>query len=305
MKTKLTAIFLVLVGLILWNCTDEPSSSETGRMRIQLTDAPFAYDLIAEVNVTIYKIEARYTGDEEEDDDMNDGMDSRPSGDDEDDEKSYITLFDEEMDINLLELTNGVTETLVDMEVPAGEYDLLRVYVKGVNVVMKDSAVFDLKVPSGAQTGIKVFIDPPIIVAGGLSADLMLDFDVSRSFVARGNIRRPGFNGFIFKPVIKVSNLTTAGTLAGNVFTTVTDSTGTTTTPALEGAQVDLIVADTVNTSTFSDPDGNYMIMGVDPGSYNVEVQLEGYETQTAEGVTIVVGNKTVQDFELVPVEEP
>ncbi len=47
------------------------------------------------------------------------------------------------------------------------------------------------------------------------------------------------------------------------------------------------------------------MVMGVEPGAYNVEVQLEGYETQTAEGVTIVVGNKTVQDFELVPVEEP
>ncbi|MCX2719622.1 DUF4382 domain-containing protein [Lentiprolixibacter aurantiacus] len=299
MKTKLTAIFLVLMGIILWNCTDEPGTSENGRMRLQLTDAPFAYDLISEANVTIYKIEARYAG--EDDDNMDDGMDSRPSGDDDDDGKSFVTLFEEELDVNLLDLTNGVTETLVDTEVPAGEYDLIRVYVKGVNVVMKDSTVFDLKVPSGEQTGIKVFIDPPLVVAGGLSADLLLDFDVSRSFVARGNIRKPGFNGFIFKPVIKVSNLTTAGTLAGNVFTTVTDSTGTTTTPGLEGAQVALIVADTVNTSTLTDADGNYMVMGLEPGAYNVEVQLEGYETQTAEGVTIVVGNKTIQDFELVP----
>lgn len=295
MKTKLTAILLVFMGVLLWNCTDEPSTSENGRMRIQLTDAPFAYDLIAEANVTIYKIEARYV--ENDDDDMDEGMDG------EDDEgKPFVTLSEEEMDINLLDLTNGVTETLVDMEVPAGEYDLIRVYVKGVNVVMKDSAIYDLKVPSGSQTGIKVFIDPPLVVAGGLSADLLLDFDVSRSFVARGNIRKPGFNGFNFKPVIKVSNLTTAGTLAGNVFTTVTDSTGTTTTPGLEGAQVALIVADTVNTTTFTDVDGNYMMMGVEPGDYNVEVQLEGYETQTAEGVTIVVGNRTIQNFELVPV---
>jgi hypothetical protein len=44
------------------------------------------------------------------------------------------------------------------------------------------------------------------------------------------------------------------------------------------------------------------MVKGLEPGDYNVEVQLEGYETQTAEGVTIVVGNRTIQNFELVPV---
>ena len=301
MKTKLTVLFLVLAGLFLWNCTDEPgsSSSETGRMRLQLTDAPFAYDLIAEANVTIFKVEARYL--EMDDDEMEEGM-GMDDGDEDGSGRPYITLFDEELEVNLLELTNGATETLADMEVPAGEYDLIRVYVRGVNVVLKDSTVYDLKVPSGPQSGIKVYIDPPLVVAGGLSADLLLDFDVSRSFVARGNIRKPGFNGFIFKPVIKVSNLTTAGTLAGNVFTTVTDSTGTTTTPVLEGAQVALFAADTLNTTTFTDVDGNYMVMGLEPGDYDVEVQLEGYETQMAEGVTIVVGNRTVQDFELVPV---
>ncbi|MCE2612178.1 DUF4382 domain-containing protein [Flavobacteriaceae bacterium D16] len=302
MKTKLTAIFLMFMGLVFWNCTDEASSSssDTARLRIQLTDAPFPYDMISEANVTIFKIEARYSDDGDGDMDESMGMD-----DGEGEGRPFITLFDEELDVNLLELTNGVTETLVDTEVPAGEYDLIRVYVRGVNVVTKDSTVYNLKVPSGPQTGIKVFIDPPLVVAGGLSADLLLDFDVSRSFVARGNIKKESFNGFIFKPVIKVSNLTTAGTLAGNVFTTVQDSIGTITTPGLEGAQIALFAADTLNTTTFTDVDGNYMVMGLDPGAYNVEVQLEGYESQTAEGITVVAGNKTVQDFELVPVPEP
>lgn len=295
MKTKLTAFLLVLMGLFFWNCSNEGSTSDTGRLRVQLTDAPFAYDLISEANVTIYKIEARYTGDD--DSEMDNDMDSDMDYDDEDG-KSYITLYEGEEEINLLELTNGVTETLVDAEVPVGEYDLIRVYVKGVNVVMKDGEVFNLKVPSGPQSGIKVFIDPPLVVAGGLSADLLLDFDVSKSFVARGNIRKPGFNGFIFKPVIKVSNLTTAGTLTGNVFTTLEDET----TMGLEGAEVSVFAADTLNTTTFADVDGNYMVMGLEAGTYDVEVQLEGYEPQAAEDITIIAGNKTIQDFELVPV---
>lgn len=298
MKTRISFFLLVLFGLFLWNCTEETSSSDTGRLRVQLTDAPFPFDLIDEANVTLYKIEARYTSEEEA---MDENMDSEM--DEGDDEYSFITLFDGEKEINLLELTNGVTENLVDMEVPAGEYDLIRVYVKGVNVVLNDSTrtTFDLKVPSGSQSGIKVFVDPPLVVAGGLTADLLLDFDVSRSFVARGNPRKEGFNGFNFKPVIKASNLTTSGTLAGTVFTTMEDETQM----FLPDAQVAIFAADTLNTTTSTDAEGKYMVRGLDAGTYSVEVQLDTYETQTIEGVTIIAGNKTIQDFELVPVPEP
>ncbi|MBT8323050.1 MAG: DUF4382 domain-containing protein, partial [Eudoraea sp.] len=279
MKTKISLIVLVLFGLVLCNCSEDTGGSDTGRLRVQLTDAPFPYDLIAEANVTIFKIEARYKKD---DDGMDDEMDTENDSS-EDGGRPFITLMEIDKDINLLELTNGVTENLVDMEVPAGEYDLIRIYVRGVNVLLKDGRMFDLKVPSGPQTGIKVFIDPPLVVAGGLTADLLLDFDVSRSFVARGNPNKEEFNGFNFKPVIKASNLTTSGSLAGNVFTTLEDETQ----EALEGAQVALYIADTLNTTTFSNEDGSYMVMGLEAGSYTVEVQLDTYETQTVEGVSI------------------
>jgi hypothetical protein len=45
------------------------------------------------------------------------------------------------------------------------------------------------------------------------------------------------------------------------------------------------------------------MLMGLEAGSYQVEVEKEGYIMQTAEEVQINTANKTVQDFELV-VEE-
>ncbi len=292
---------LLSLGLLISLGCSEGDSAESGvgKLTIQLTDAPFPLDLIAEANVTIFKIEARHKGDSA-------GEDTNAMSDDETmeeemgemDGSSYIVLMEEEINVNLLDLTNGVTETLVDMEVPVGTYDQLRIYAKGINVVMNDeeNTTYDLKLPSAEQSGIKVFIKPAIEIAGGLSTDLLLDFDVSRSFVPRGNIRKSEeFNGFNFKPVIKVSNLTTAGTLKGAVTTIEEEST-----IGLEGVQITIYQEGEVITSTFTDETGAYMVLGLDAGLYNIMAELEGYDSQTAEAIQIVSGNNTSLDFELV-----
>ncbi|WP_282132455.1 DUF4382 domain-containing protein [Cellulophaga baltica] len=281
MKLKLVFTSILSMVFLLFGCSDnnDTANGSTGTLSIQLTDAPFLYDMVAEANVTIFKIDARYKGAVETDSVSADG-------------NSFITLSEEEVPINLLELTNGITENLVNLEVPAGTYDLVRVYVKGVNVILNDGTVYDLNVPSGEQTGIKVFIQPGLVVQGGLSSDLLLDFDVSKSFVAKGG--RNNLSGFNFKPVIKASNLATAGTLKGLVTTTEDNiSVG------LEGAQVSVIVADTINTTTFSDIDGSFVIMGLQEGSYDLLVALEGYTSERKEGIAIVASNNTTQDVVL------
>ncbi|KGK31610.1 DUF4382 domain-containing protein [Cellulophaga sp. E6(2014)] len=281
MKLKLVFTSILSMVFLLFGCSDnnDTANGSTGTLSIQLTDAPFLYDMVAEANVTIFKIDARYKGAVETDSVSADG-------------NSFITLSEEEVPINLLELTNGITENLVNLEVPAGTYDLVRVYVKGVNVILNDGTVYDLNVPSGEQTGIKVFIQPGLVVQGGLSSDLLLDFDVSKSFVAKGG--RNNLSGFNFKPVIKASNLATAGTLKGLVTTTEDNiSVG------LEGAQVSVIVADTINTTTFSDIDGSFVIMGLQEGSYDLLVALEGYTSERKEGIAIVASNNTTHDVVL------
>ncbi|NNE03723.1 MAG: DUF4382 domain-containing protein, partial [Eudoraea sp.] len=262
-----------------------------GKLTIELTDAPFPHELIAEANVTIYKVEARKKSEEDED------TDSEASEEDTDD-SSFVVLMEDELEVNLLTLTNGVTETMVDVEIPAGSYDLFRVYLKGVNVVLNDEAstTFDLKVPSGEQSGLKIFVEPALVVTSGLSSDLLFDFDVCRSFVPRGNINNPSsFNGFNFKPVIKVSNLTSAGTLFGEITAMDMD------TPVpLEGVQVSILQGDEIITTTLTDVSGGYMVMGLDAGVYDVVAEITNYDTQTIEAITITAGNKTQQDIELV-----
>lgn len=290
MKIKLLSTFIILASLFFSSCSEDLSTeADMGRLTVHLTDAPFPYDLISEANVTIFKVEARYKGVSMEGDENT-----------EDDGNSFIVLMEEERDFNLLNLTNGTTEKLADIDVPAGSYDLIRIYVKGVNVVLIDGSKFDLKVPSGEQTGIKVFIKPSIVVSGELSSDLLLDFDVGRSFIPKGNSKNiSGINGFNFKPVIKASNMTIAGTLSGLVSTMMDGEI-----IGLENATVSVFETGTSEPiiTAPTDENGNYTVMGLNAGSYDVMVELEEYESQTVEEVTIVAGNKIIQDFDLVPV---
>ena len=289
MKFKVFPIVLFALSSLFFSCTDNNVTSDTGRLTVQLTDAPFPHELVAEANVTIFKVDARYKGSMDLD---TQSTDSDNIAIETDIAKPFVVLMENEVQVNLLELTNGVTKTLVDTDVPVGSYDLIRVYVKGINVILTDGTTFNLDVPSGSQSGIKVFIKPELSISGGLSSDLLLDFDVSKSFVQKSN-------GFNFKPVIKASNLSTAGTLLGTI-TAIEEGTIV----AVEGAQVAVFIADTLNTTTFSDVDGGYMVMGLEAGSYTVEVEKDGYIMQTAEEVQLNAANKTVQDFELVLEEQ-
>src|SRR5690606_5268214 len=117
-------------------------------------------------------------------------------------------------------------------------------------------------------------IDPAITVATGLSTDLLLDFDVSRSFVAKGNLEHAqGITGFNFKPVIKASNLSTAGTLSGTVTTMEGES-------PLPLEDVQITVMDSQGepvTSGATNAQGQYTILGLEEGPYRVSASLNGY----------------------------
>lgn len=289
MKIFKFALCTAIIGIFSFTSCSEYDSRRlqyvetAGYISLIVTDAPFPHDMVSEANITITKVDARLKT-----------QDSSNLSDS--DVSPFQVLYEGEMAMNLLELTNGITKSLGEVEVPVGGYDLVRVYVKDANVVLTDSRLFDLKAPSGEQSGIKVFIRPELIVNGGLTSELLLDFDVSQSFVATGSLNHVSeITGFTFKPVIKAANLSVSGTLSGAVSTTMEDIS-----TDLEGAQITVMAADTVNTTTFSDASGKYMVQGLMAGSYSIMAELDGYQSITIDDVEIVAGNKTIQDFELI-----
>lgn len=247
---------------------------DSGRLVIKVTDDPFDISNIESATVTINKVEIKKVGDG-----VSDGS-------------PWVIISEDAVTLDLIDLRNGVTETLADIEVPAGEYDMIRLYVDEAGLTVKEiESPFSVKVPSGSQTGIKIHIDPSIEVSGALTEELLLDIDLSRSFVLRGNMENN--NGFIFKPVIRAANLSTAGRVEGMV----TDDSEA----AIEGAEVSLMQEETVVATAVTDTEGFYAIIGVPADTYSVSAAKEGYETVIVDDVIIKAGNKTVRDFTLSP----
>lgn len=266
-------IILAAVSILLMPGCNKSSYDGPGRLIIKVTDAPFPFSSIESATVTINKVEIRKAGD---------GI---PDG------NPFIVISTEPKTFDLLDLRNGLVEELVNLEIPQGSYDLIRLYVDEAGLKVKDGGEYSVKVPSGQQTGIKLFIEPALNVAGGLTSEVLLDFDLSNSFVMRGNPDSPhGINGFIFKPVVRVVNTSTAGTLEG----LVTDSLKVKVDSAAVWVKMDTIIA-----STMADSLGKYKIIGLPAGTYSVFAAKESYDTVRIDGVNIVEGNKTILDIML------
>jgi hypothetical protein len=266
-------LFTILAAVIIFsgcNKTETTTGGGPGRLSVKITDDPFNINFVESATVTITKVEIRKAG--------------------ENDENPFIVLSENPVTIDLFQLRNGITEELVNLELPQGSYDLIRLYVEEASLRIKDQPnAYNLKVPGGKQTGIKVFITPVLIVEGGLTTELLLDFDLSRSFVMRGNMQHAaGVNGFIFKPCIRATNNSTAGRIEGFVKDTSLVK--------IINAKV-WVQKDTVITSAFTDTSGHYVFIGVPAGTYSMFATQENYDTVGFTGIKVYQANKTIQDF--------
>lgn len=176
------ALSAFVLGALLVSACDSAATGpdgDTGTLTVLLTDAPFPFDLVESANVTISQVDVVTES----------GIET--------------AMGVEEQSFNLLELQDGVTALLSSAEVEAGTIQQVRLVVSDAWVVMNDGREFDLNVPSGAQTGIKI-LTPGLEVEGDLEAVLTLDFDVEDSFVTLGNPdTAAGIHGFLFQPVIR------------------------------------------------------------------------------------------------------
>lgn len=268
--------FLIIISIVLITsgCTKLPGG-DTGRIIVKVTDDPFNINLVESATVTVDKIELRRAA-------------ADTTGKD-----PFITLSVEPVTFDLLKLRNGITARLLDLEIPSGKYDLVRLYVTQAGMKITDQAKdFSLKIPGGAQTGIKIFLKPALEVGGGLTSELLLDFDLSRSFVMQGNLNHgSGVKGFIFKPVIRAVNNSVAGRIEGSV----SDESET----FLENAKVWIIKDTTTFAASFSDASGKYAMIGIPEGSYDLFAWKQDFDTLKIEAIRVTGGNKTLQDITL------
>jgi len=139
--------------------------------------------------------------------------------------------------INLLDLQGLEYRTLFAEDMPAGEYQWVRLLVKAEQNVLDSYIVFSgetiesppmecsLWIPSGSETGLKI-VSGMTVTANGQS-NYMLDFDVRKSVTAPPGIADPDdplemcVQNYLLKPAIRMVDETESGSIAGTVDATI------------------------------------------------------------------------------------
>lgn len=275
MKRLFTA---VLTAAALAACSE---SDGTGKLTVQMTDAPFPYSEVSAVNVFVTRVDAR-TSDATTAEAENS---ANASG--------WTTVATPNRVINLMSLQGGVTTNLGTTTLSSGTYNAFRLVIDPAQsgVTLKSGAAVNTTFPSAAQSGIKVNLSQPIEVTADSSV-MILDFDIGKSFVMKGNSISQ--NGLAFKPVIRA----VASELTGGVSGTVRGDTPTGSTMA--DVTVELLKAGTVLASTDTsavvrttktDASGNFAFRFVLPGTYVVRATPA---TATAYLPALLTGGVTI-----------
>lgn len=256
-------------GLVSCSSDDDSSGSrETAHIAVRLTDAPGDYKHVL-VEVEDVRIKTTAEGGEEE------GWESLPG---------VNTGV-----IDLLSLTGGVTELLVDTEIEAGYVHQIRLILGDNNSIVTHaapSATYDLKTPSAQQSGLKIMVNEEL--EAGKTYTFILDFDVDKSVVTTGA------GDFLLKPVIRMAVEEDTGAIVGNVHPTED--------PVLVTAQSGSMYA-----SAYTDANGDFMIHGLPAGTYKVTatpVAGNGFQPFVKNNVTVGPGETvTLEDIFLVELE--
>jgi hypothetical protein len=253
----------VAVAAVIAGC----GGAGSGTVGVWLTDSPACgFDA---VNVTVSKVRIHASGSASEDDGGWRDMTLSPA-----------------RKINLLDLGNGVLESLGVTSLPEGHYTQLRLVLRANSgssptansVVLSGTPGVELplETPSGVQSGIKLINE--FDVAEEQRVDLVLDFDACKSVVTRGS------GVYALKPVIKVVPTVLNG-INGFVDVSLSGSN------VMVSAQIDgaVLGATVPITST-----GEFLVARLAPGSYDVVVTADGRATAVIGAVPVASSSSIV-----------
>jgi hypothetical protein len=289
----MTHLILLVSVLMVFGCSGGDSGSGqndingqgTGTLALSLTDAPA--DGLQAVYITISSVKVCVATSEV---DNGDNLDAA------DDECRWEVIDERNGTYNLLELVNGVTETLGVAELPAGAYHQMRLMigteldddaesVKELNIlgeehpyanylIDRDGNAHSMKVPSGVQSGVKLVCE--FEIDENMDTDLILDFDAHRSIVKAGKKDK-----YILKPAIKVINTKDMAKLIGTVKDADADEhpiESVAVSAQRKGGPLGLIV----EASTTTDETGGYQLLLEKNREYTIVVFSSEYKPACA-----------------------
>lgn len=274
---KITRVFPFACAAFLGLAGCSKSSSEdanSSKLEVRLTDAPGDFRSVV-LDVRQVEVHLKETND--------------PDG--------WKMLNFSPQAINVLEYVNGRSALLVNDDFAPGDLKEIRLILGPDSYVIgRDGLRYDLKTPSGQSSGVKLKLDKATLRERE-TFQLLLDFDVAKSIVERGNWS-PGNDKkerYLLKPVIRVVAQDIRGGLRGTVSPTAAMP------QVLAIRTSGLLSPDTVSTS--ADVSGAFRFGGLPAGTYRVEyfpsttapAGQPAYRVVTRPGIVVV--NDQVTDL--------
>lgn len=188
--------------------------------------------------------------------------------------------------VDLLALRNGASQKFAALaELSAGSYRGMRLVLDGsraASVVLADGSSEDLKVPSGASSGLK--IDAPFVKTEGKALELVLDFDLHRSLHLLGNGR------YQMTPHLRLVERSGTGTIEGEA----ADGEVACAYPA-GGASPDTTSECATAENVSSAENGRFVLAFLPAGQYRVRVFSSDSTYRDAPAPVAVSGGKRVK----------
>lgn len=259
-------LFVFVVGFTSCSKDDDSTGNTNGmaNVAILLTDAPGDYEEVwVEIEDVMIKTSTEGT-----------------------DEEGWESLEGVKTGrVDLLELTGGIAELLVDTEIPAGFLHQIRLVLGDNNTIKVNNGTaiqeLVLNTPSAEQSGLKIQVDQDL--EADTQYTFILDFNVDKSIVATGN------GGYNLKPVIRASLEEHSSVINGMVVGTSEKVLVSAVGPAGE-------------VSAYTNEEGVFHLHGVPAGTYLVKVTPpadSGFKVWSKNNV-IVGEEETVELGEIV-----
>lgn len=182
--------FLLLAGLLACSGGD-PARPTSGNLDIYLTDAPIDLDQVSAVNVTLTSMTVYPVCADPAEDCSGIPVDLIPA-----EGSSQVTL-------NLLDYRDGQVILMASEEIPAGDYERIRLQIAAASLLEDDDGdpetpdvEEEIRVPSG-----KVDVVVPFTISAGEDTEIILDFDAALSV----HLNETGNGKYILRPVINGS----------------------------------------------------------------------------------------------------
>jgi len=261
LKNLRTLVFIgiAIVSLAFIQSCNNDSTDNTARVQLVLVDAPGDY---LEVNVEI--IDIQYN-----------------SSDNEDGWMSFTSESGYPINVDLTELIAGNSLLLTDTIIPSGMLKQIRLVLSDNNTLMIEGVegLIPLDTPSAQQSGLKLNLDTEL--EGGFSYTFILDWNVQESVVEAGNSGM-----YNLKPVIRVNAEVNSGSISGKVFEIIEEVE-----TAIENVTIEVYTTtDDLEADSLTDIDGNFLIQGLEAGSYIIKITRDGYQDYVSEEIVVTAG---------------